>query len=414
MLRHLLHIVWNERNANLLIGLELLVVSLSLVYLADYAVTKGYIYTRPMGLNIDNVAYIRLKSLWPSHPRYRADDTTDWRDKIPALLQRIENHPAVEAVCYGRCAFPYQGNSETISLFFQEKEAPEDVFFRTISPSFVDVFRLESTFSTREELKQALAAGYYVPSTGAASLFQISPKELLDQKMACRGYRDTVEFTVKEMVNEVRMNEIALEGPSIFAYSAAKLDYFLEKYPNSLMYGFRLKDGAQITPHELYLEMRDQLQAGNWVCDGFVPICELKERRQEDFFNELKLNGLYMTFLFLSIFLGVVGTFWYRAQQRRSQIGLRISMGATPRQVLGLYLSEGVLLLLSTLPFTVVGYGVLSSYGILSDVAVHFISRAPLAFLLAYGVLALLILLAIWIPTRLVVRVSPSQSMRDE
>ena len=121
-----------------------------------------------------------------------------------------------------------------------------------------------------------------------------------------------------------------------------------------------------------------------------------------------------MSFLFLSIFLGVVGTFWYRAQQRRSQIGVRVSMGATPRQVLGLYLSEGVLLLLSTLPFTVVGYGVLASYGILSDGAVHFIARAPLAFLLAYGVLACLILLAIWIPTRLVVRVSPSLSMREE
>ena len=57
-----------------------------------------------------------------------------------------------------------------------------------------------------------------------------------------------------------------------------------------------------------------------------------------------------MGFLLLNIFLGLLGTFWFRTQQRRSEIALHKAHGATDRAIFSRLLSEGILLLAIVTP----------------------------------------------------------------
>lgn len=53
-----------------------------------------------------------------------------------------------------------------------------------------------------------------------------------------------------------------------------------------------------------------------------------------------------MGFLLLNIFLGLLGTFWFRTQQRRSEIALHKAHGASDMSIFVRLISEGLLLLL--------------------------------------------------------------------
>ena len=73
--------------------------------------------------------------------------------------------------------------------------------------------------------------------------------------------------------------------------------------------------------------------------------------------NHFKLFIWGMGFLLLNIFLGLLGTFWFRTQQRRGEIALMKSFGGTNKSVYMRLLSEGIIiLLLATIPAIIVDY----------------------------------------------------------
>ena len=61
----------------------------------------------------------------------------------------------------------------------------------------------------------------------------------------------------------------------------------------------------------------------------------------------------------VNVFLGLIGTFWFRTRRRRNEIALRLAMGSTKKQIFCLLMGEGLLLLtLVTLPAMIVCYNV--------------------------------------------------------
>ena len=417
MLQHIVKIIWNERNANFLIWLELLVVSVCLLYLSDFAVTKAWIYTRPMGIDTHNVVNFTFDELWAGHPKYVSPDvdSTSTYEAITRILRRIEQHPDVEAICNCFSSFPYHGNKQITTLSHKGSNSGTLLAnLLVVSPSYLDVFHLKNATGTEAELKDILENGLIIPSENVAKEFGVDTKELLNQELVLDTYGDTASSPVKCVMKNVRRNEINELEPMVLRYDEKTLRDLLMERPWSLQFGLRLKENSTITPRELLKELRPQLQVANWYVENMTSIEDMKEQSQAAFFNSLKLNAIYMSFLLICIFLGVIGTFWYRTQQRRAQMGLRLAMGETPSQLLQMYLTEGLLLVVGTLPISVVAYYFLSAYQILDDDAVSFFWRAPLTFLVTYAILALLTLFAIWIPTRSAVHIPPSLSMHEE
>ena len=61
----------------------------------------------------------------------------------------------------------------------------------------------------------------------------------------------------------------------------------------------------------------------------------------------------------MNIFLGVIGTFWFRTQQRRREVALRMAMGSSRQGVFLRLMSEGILLLtLAAVPAVIIAFNV--------------------------------------------------------
>ena len=113
------------------------------------------------------------------------------------------------------------------------------------------------------------------------------------------------------------------------------------------------------------------------------------------------LNTTYAVILFFvfNIFLGMLGTFWFRTRKNRSEIALRMALGCSRMNVFGYYVLEGILLLVSAaIPAVFVCANMQ-----MADLTVHTLmepawGRFLLCFVSAMLLLGIIILLGIYFP----------------
>jgi ABC-type antimicrobial peptide transport system permease subunit len=102
----------------------------------------------------------------------------------------------------------------------------------------------------------------------------------------------------------------------------------------------------------------------------------------------------------------------YFVTQRRNEIGIRIALGATRRQVIGLVMrSAGLMLAVGvvtgTLLSLIAGHGAASMLFGLKP-------YDPVTFAIAIGLLTAIAVLASWVPARRAARVNPTVALRCE
>jgi predicted permease len=125
-----------------------------------------------------------------------------------------------------------------------------------------------------------------------------------------------------------------------------------------------------------------------------------------------RLASLFgMAALLLSC-IGLYGTMAYTVAQRTKEIGIRVSLGATPRMILGMVLSQGLVLIAAG-----AGTGLLASLGLarfLRGVLYGVAENDPATFILAGALIAVVALLACYGPARRATKVDPVVALRSE
>jgi ABC-type antimicrobial peptide transport system permease subunit len=123
------------------------------------------------------------------------------------------------------------------------------------------------------------------------------------------------------------------------------------------------------------------------------------------------LEGLGLVALVLAA-LGVYGVMSYVVNQRTREFGVRLALGATARDLLGMILREGMVL---AAVGTVAGLGLalLTARG-LTAVLYGVDPFDPIVFTGVPLLLAVVMLLACWLPARRATRVNPVEALRSE
>jgi ABC-type antimicrobial peptide transport system permease subunit len=125
--------------------------------------------------------------------------------------------------------------------------------------------------------------------------------------------------------------------------------------------------------------------------------------------------ALFSLFGGLALLLAVVGVYGvkaYSVARRTREIGIRMALGAEPRDVVGLIFREGLVMTL-----TGAALGLLLALGIgqlLGRLLYQVSSVDPFAFTLAPLLLIGTALFACWLPARRATRVSPLTALRTE
>jgi len=117
----------------------------------------------------------------------------------------------------------------------------------------------------------------------------------------------------------------------------------------------------------------------------------------------------------LAILLAVTGIFGlasYTVSRRMRELGIRVALGASHRQVLGAALRRPVMLLAGgSLAGLVLG---IAASRLLASIVYQATSNDPVVLLGVVGTMLLVGAVATWIPASRVLRVDPSQVLREQ
>jgi putative ABC transport system permease protein len=130
-----------------------------------------------------------------------------------------------------------------------------------------------------------------------------------------------------------------------------------------------------------------------------------------DRFNTILL-GVFAAIALLLTAAGIFGVLSYLVTQRTREIGLRMALGAQPRDVLRVIVGHGLRLVMLGLCIGVAGALVLTRW--MSSVLFDVKPTDPLTFTAVAVVLAAVALLACYFPARRAMRVDPMEALRYE
>ena len=126
------------------------------------------------------------------------------------------------------------------------------------------------------------------------------------------------------------------------------------------------------------------------------------------------LKHKYWKYLITNLTL-IIGTFWFRTEQRKGEMGLRIALGSTRFSLKGIMIAEGVLLLtLIAIPALLICFNLHVSELTKGFYMDYTIARFVEGFFITYLVMAVMIILGIWYPAHQMVRLEPADALRYE
>ena len=182
---------------------------------------------------------------------------------------------------------------------------------------------------------------------------------------------------------------------------------------------------AFISPRDLVLRTKGDpaavagaVRQAVWSVDKDQPISHVRTMDQvfaaaisQERFQALLL-GLFAALALVLACIGLYGVISYAVAQRTHEIGVRMALGARPRDVLRLVMRQGMSL---TIVGLVLGIAIGSvATRVLSDLLYGVTARDPLTFVGVPILLLVVAFLACYIPARRATRIDPLVALRYE
>lgn len=414
--------IYNERRSNAFLWIELLLVFVVLWYIVDLVYVTLHVYYQPMGFNIENTYILRMNRLTDKSTEFNPELTI--KDDIIALKKiadRLSHRPEVESVCISQNSIPYNEGCSGASFRFPDNDTVwVGTMDRWATPEYYKVFRFRNVDgSGHESLVKALEKNTIIVPVDVADYYPNATfhgKDLLGKEVRMGDANNRIAA----LTEPVRYDHFSIAGkPYTGTYIGTYLsDEQLDTFGNVayLELSLRVHEGTDNRFMERLMDDADRLyQVGNVYILDISPLSKVRVASEIDNENELRTQFCILFFLLLNIFLGVIGTFWFRTQQRRSEVALRMAMGADRRNIFRRLIMEGIsLLTMSAVPAILITFNI--GYAELVDISQmpFTISRFLIATLLTYFLMVVMIFFGVLYPALQAMKVQPAEALRDE
>lgn len=418
MIKHILKIIWNERKHNVMIVLELLIISVVLWYVVDIMYSRTRNYMSPTGVNIENTFLVSLSEIPEEHPLFNDEITEDEKyEALLDILSQIKKIPDVESVSLSFLSRPGSPGSTQGGAYIQGMDMTnaQQSVYKNGTPDFLDVYEYEPIGSSRAELKQAVQDGKILVS---AEFGQFAAKGTNESIIGDTVYADP-ELTVPLGViggvfKAVRDSRFGVGQQLVF--SMFNKDTSFDFWTLGIEFSIRVRpDVTESFAQRFEKNYTSLCEVANYRFHSIQYNPDQFQEKIDELKNQYLLEGGLLLFFLINILLGVSGIFWYRSVQRRSQIGLRISFGATPLQSQRQFLLEGLLM------FIIAFIGAMIIMEVLFILEIPSVELIPLdmrryigGLLITFILMLSTILLAVWLPTRKIRLIPPAKALRDE
>ncbi|MBP6716733.1 MAG: FtsX-like permease family protein, partial [Acidobacteria bacterium] len=205
------------------------------------------------------------------------------------------------------------------------------------------------------------------------------------------------------VVREVQYDGLATDRPAVGAYYHP----FAQEPENSIGLAVRTSRGDAILP---------ELRAAIAAIDPALPLYSV--HTMDEYVSDALISRrvpmfLAMVFAGVALFLsaiGIYGVLAYGVAQRQREIGIRLALGSTSREVFGLIVTDGVKIVAFGLVLGLLGLVALRQ--VLTTVLFGVTPMDPLIIISVAGALTLVALLAMVVPARRAAAVNPATALQ--
>jgi len=336
MIQHLFKIIWNRKNKNFLIILQLFLCFAIMFAVFTMGTYYFQSYRQPAGFD--------YASIWVITRTENSDnavtDSTNTRAAAILLDQVIKQQlaamPEIKGVTYTSVNTPYSNRIYTADIASGKAVQRSDLY--TVEDNYTNVTGMHMVsgrwFSHDDD------GANYKPVILNEKMKELlfGPEEAVN-KMATVNGKD---YKVVGIVNNTKTKGDYAE-PDYSAYVRADTSFYGKTDNKSIL--IRINPGAGAP-----FENRLHKTLSNLMKTSGIEISYLDKKRAET--NEVQLVPL-IVMIILSVFfitnvaLGLFGVLWYNINKRKGEIGLRMAIGA-PKRAISLQL-VGEVMVLATL-----------------------------------------------------------------
>lgn len=308
MIRHLLTLIWNRKKRNALLLIELAFSFIILFGVLSFIIYNMDRYTSPLGFE--------TKNIWVVHcaPPYDSDSAQIVDTRI-RLKQHLEELPEIAAVSVSSNITPFSGStSHSVTddngyeLSCLNAEGDED-FARTLGLNLIE----GRWFKEEDRLKK-------------------NPPIVITKMTRDAYWKDTAVIGKVIQWNGTKEIVGVVEHYKYRGEFEEEMNLIFEDFPPSryegLSFLLKLNDGVT-ADFEQKLNTNINLTAKGWRF--FVDDLEATRKRTSrgDWIPIVAMLSI-CAFLIINVALGLFGVLVYTIKKRRSEIGIRRAVGASP------------------------------------------------------------------------------------
>lgn len=418
MIKQIFKIIWSERKINVWILFELILVFCILWFCVDYIYFFTKRYLEPTGYNVEHVYNINMGVKEEGHVLIN-NGTDAQKDSLLntvwTIVDRIKKYSDIEYISLSSAAVPYSGS-------FMSNKASLDtmvdyIHFKSVSPDYFNVFKIN--------LQQGQVENWH--STDNIVISGNKDNQFLKHDVKQIKSLVTGDNENKQVIGVAassKRSEFDEHNPIV--YTLLSTNDRETVYFDGTEICVRVKAEADKNFIERFTkDMQEQIAMGPYFLSSVTSISDLRKdfMKWNKYDNNFKSIFSISSFLFINIFLAVVGTFWFRIQTRRNEIGLRVAVGSTRMNIKALFIFETlILLLLASLIATPICINIALA-DILRDIGVPSIDRGEepiqisqyvINYLFTAFILITISISAVLYPSWRASRIQPAEALRDE
>jgi putative ABC transport system permease protein len=389
------------RMRNTLVAIELALATMLLIGAGLFIQTLVNLQSVKLGFEPHGLITFQV-SLPPNKYPAKTRAPLFFREMIESLaaLPGVRSASVSSGIPFGAGAYyshPMMATEN--SILPPDTKVPVD--WRIVNPGYFKTMNIPLLMGREFEYTDASTPNIIIVSQATAHTFWGDGNPL--GRTLRRSADPKTPFTVVGVVGDVRSTQLSQESPAFY--------YSITTRTNALMDVVVRTDAA---PESLVPAIRKQIKA----LDPDLPMANVKTMEQwlTTSAAQPRLTSILLsTFAGVALLIAAIGIYAvlaYSVSQRTREIGVRMAMGATPRRVLGLIVSEGMRVVLLGLVIGLAGGLALGRtvqslvYGVgVSDPKIYFVVAASLTAVA---------LAACVIPARRAAAVDPMVALRDQ
>ena len=413
MKRKLIIQMLNEWRPNVWLVVELVIVICVLHFLFNSLYGIYLSHSSNKGFDFENVYYAEVSTLKNNEDVFFFERKRLHQNDCDMLIAKLKSNPYVEDVIGSladRMPYSYSSMNSSISLYSNggTNVSKYDVGIVYLSPDIVRFLKMTGVNGeTTEELAEIIERRDVI----------ISDRDV---------YKDPDELRAKDLLGkEVYFGNDSLRTTRVGAVAYGMRmggDYIptgrricyknVESPWDWIDYIFiRVKPGMG---HKFVesLTMKD-MRAGNSYLEFITSFKDEQHRVNFEANQRIRNNIIFSVFVLMVIFLGFLGSFWFRTQQRVSEIAIRKVSGATNLSIYSRFYGEGLILLCISAVIALPLIYWLSHTEMLSEWVSGNLSAALVSMAWTVGILALLIVAGIYVPARKATQIEPANAIKE-